>query len=412
MSTSTATWPYQVAEQLASITGSDHVRIDGQKAITVSPADTTQVSQVLAFAQEKRLTVCPQGGATKQHWGQGGQPNLHLSLARLNRIIEHPWQDLTCTVQAGCKWSAVQHCLAMHGQFIALDPLFKEKATVGGILATNDSGALRQRYGSLRDLVIGMTLVLADGTVARTGGKVVKNVAGYDLCKLMTGSLGTLAIITEANFRLHPLPQHARNFTVVASQASRLAPLLASIRASHLLVQSLQLRHIGSQFELDVQLNAHPEAHQEEILMQMVRSEGLALESASEEIWEARETLFASDATVLRISTLPSQICAYADHLQLMQSGVDISSVAQGIGLHYVALRGAPEAITKAIRNIREDAARSQSTVAVLLLGHGVDAAAFNISSPVLSLMRSVKYHFDPDGILSPGKFFAGNVAE
>ena len=123
-----------------------------------------------------------------------------------------------------------------------------------------------------------MTLVLADGTIARSGGKVVKNVAGYDLCKLLTGSLGTLAVITEATFRLHPLPQHPQTFTVSAPQAAQLAPLMATIRASHLLTQALQLRGDSNGFHLDIQLNAHPEAHQDDILKQMTESAGLKLD--------------------------------------------------------------------------------------------------------------------------------------
>jgi FAD/FMN-containing dehydrogenase len=123
-----------------------------------------------------------------------------------------------------------------------------------------------------------MTLVLADGTIARSGGKVVKNVAGYDLCKLVTGSFGTLAVITEATFRLHPLPQHTQMFTVAAPQATQLAPLMQSIRASHLLTQALQLRGDTNGFHLDIQLNAHPEARQNEILKKMTKAAGLKLE--------------------------------------------------------------------------------------------------------------------------------------
>ena len=397
----------QTTEQLASIAGRDHVHLNEDGSITVSPADTKQVSEILVFSGKNHLTVYPQGGGTKRRWGSGAIPNLYLSLARLNRVIEHPWQDLTCTVQAGCTWSKLQRTLATHGQFIALDPLFEERSTVGGVLASNDSGALRQRYGSLRDLVIGMTLVLPDGTIARTGGKVVKNVAGYDLCKLLTGSLGTLAIITEANFRLHPLPQHTRSFTIAATDASQLGSLLAAIRSSHLLTQAVQLRSMDSGFQLDVQLSAHPTAHQEVVLAQMTQQEGLDLEDASEEVWKMREALFPADATVLRISTLPAQVCAYADRLRLIASDVKLVSVAQAFGLHTVALYGAADAVTTTTQKIRADAAKDQITVAALQLGAGVDAAAFDVPSTVLSLMGMVKRQFDPDGILNPEKFFA-----
>jgi glycolate oxidase FAD binding subunit len=253
-----------------------------------------------------------------------------------------------------------------------------------------------------------MTIVLSDGTIARTGGKVVKNVAGYDLCKLLTGSLGTLAIITEANFRLHSLPQHKRSFTILPQQASRLESLVAAIRASHLLTQSLQLRSIGKQFRLDIKLNAHPEAHQEDILSEMTRQQGLLLEEASEEIWNAGESLFTSDSTILRIATLPAQVCAYADHLQAQHPQLGIASVSQAIGSHLVSLRGSPDKIASAIQNLRADAAYPASTVAVLKPALGVETPAFHIPPATLSLMQAVKYQFDPNNGLVPGKYFAG----
>ena len=129
---------------------------------------------------------------------------------------------------------------------IALDPLWPERATVGGIVSTNDSGALRLKYGSLRDLIIGMTLVLADGTIAKTGGKVVKNVAGYDLHKLMTGGFGTLGVIAEVNFRLHPFEQNAQTWTISAPPG--LCSLDAPLRAlldSQMSPSCMQIRSTG-----------------------------------------------------------------------------------------------------------------------------------------------------------------------
>ena len=150
---------------------------------------------------------------------------------RLNALQEHTWQDMTCSVEAGCTWASLQSALAQHGQFVALDPLWPEQATVGGIVATNDSGALRLKYGGLRDLVIGMTIVLADGTIAKTGGKVVKNVAGYDLHKLMIGAFGTLGVVTSVNFRLHSTPQCAQSFSVLAANAEPLGKLMLKAAA-------------------------------------------------------------------------------------------------------------------------------------------------------------------------------------
>ena len=191
---------------MAAITGPEHL-LALDSAIAVAPANTEEVAAILRFAQENQLAVVPWGGGTKQGWGYPVTPALVLEMHRLNTLREHTWQDMTCTVEAGCTWSSLQSALAQHGQYVALDPLWPERATVGGIVATNDSGALRLRYGGLRDLIIGMTIVLADGTIAHTGGKVVKNVAGYDLHKLMIGAFGTLGVITSVNFRLHSIPQ-------------------------------------------------------------------------------------------------------------------------------------------------------------------------------------------------------------
>ncbi len=192
------------------------------EAIAVAPANSEEVAAVLRLAQENHLAVVPYGGGTKQGWGYPVAPALVLEMHRLNMLREHTWQDMTCTVEAGCTWSAMQSGLAQHGQYVALDPLWPERATVGGIVATNDSGALRLRYGGLRDLVIGMTIVLADGTIAHTGGKVVKNVAGYDLHKLMIGALRHarvwLLLLISACTRW---PHSTQSFSVSAHRVPR-----------------------------------------------------------------------------------------------------------------------------------------------------------------------------------------------
>jgi glycolate oxidase FAD binding subunit len=179
-----------------------------QPRFVVEPGSEQELGKVLKLANAAGLTVIPRGGGTKLEWGnQPLSADVILSTARLNRVLEHAWADLTVSVEAGCTIAKLQETLAKHGQRLALDALWQKNATVGGVLSTNDSGALRLRFGSLRDLVIGVTVALADGTLASSGGKVVKNVAGYDLPKLMTGAFGTLGVITRAIFRLHPLPK-------------------------------------------------------------------------------------------------------------------------------------------------------------------------------------------------------------
>jgi glycolate oxidase FAD binding subunit len=376
------------------------------ESVLASPIDVEQVSKILAFANDRRLSVVPVGGGTKQQWGRGAAPHIYLSLARLDRVIEHPWQDLTCTVQAGCAWSKLQQALAMHGQFVGLDPLFPERATVGGIIASNDSGALRLRYGGLRDLVIGMTLVLADGTIARTGGKVVKNVAGYDLAKLLTGSLGTLAVITEINFRLHSLPHHLRRFSVSAPQASRFSSLLASIRASHLLAQTLQITCKPEISRMSIVLDAHAAAHQEELLSRMAADEGLRMEEMPASSDMERDALFQADATVLKIATVPAQVCETVDLLQQVSPSLQVESVSQAHGLHTVALRGPSASVMEAIHRIRLGMLHPESTISVLQMAPGVDVKALEIPAPALNVMQAIKRQFDPENILGPGKFF------
>src|SRR5437588_6125514 len=209
-----------VVADLREIVGDENVRpsiatdaVDGVLPLSViEPATSEELAGVLKAATAAGLRVISRGGASKIDWGNPPRAaDLIVSTCRLKRIIEHAWADMTATVEAGCTVGQFQQILAEHGQRLALDPLWQDRTTIGGILATNDSGPLRIRYGSLRDLVIGITLALPDGTLAKSGGKVVKNVAGYDLPKLATGALGTLGIITQAIFRLHPIAREIRS---------------------------------------------------------------------------------------------------------------------------------------------------------------------------------------------------------
>jgi glycolate oxidase FAD binding subunit len=422
MSTSAALTLEQRGAQLAAMVGEEHTRLRVQTArtIEVAPGEMQQVAEILRFAHANSLSVMPRGGGTKLGWGNSFTADIELSMKRLNQLREHAWQDMTCTVQAGCSWTAMQDALKTHGQMVALDPLCPERATVGGIVACNDSGALRLKYGGLRDLIIGMTMVLADGTIAKSGGKVVKNVAGYDMHKLLTGSFGTLGVIAEVNFRLHPVEEHRQTWTAVGSGAvgpapSSLAEPLRTLLDAQLAPSCVQLRVVRDECALDIRVAALPECFGEYEKRIRTILGTLVIRESGEEVWSARQQLFDdNDALVLKVSVLPAEICLLAaeTHGWTAGDGTDLELVAQATGLMMIAVHSATDAALVAlIERLRARVSKSGGSVVALqipgrLRGSvdmwGPDPGAF-------SLMREIKRRFDPGRILNPGRF-VGNI--
>ena len=175
-------------------------------AQAIRPASAEEAARALRAASDARQTVRVRGAGTKDHLGRLAPTALTLETTGMSGIVEHVPADLTVTVAAGTRFADLRRALEDAGQRLPLDPPFADRATVGGVVAANSSGFLRARYGGVRDLLIGTRTALADGTVARAGGRVVKNVAGYDLNKLLIGSLGTVGVITECTFKVLPLP--------------------------------------------------------------------------------------------------------------------------------------------------------------------------------------------------------------
>jgi len=397
---------------LAAIVGPADTQLAGD-AIRVAPGSAEQVADVLRFANEHGLSVVPTGGGTKLAWGNPVAPEIFLSLARMNAVREHAWQDLTCTVEAGCTWAAMQAALGDHGQTVALDPLWPDRATVGGIVAANDSGALRLRYGGLRDLIIGMTIVLADGTIAKTGGKVVKNVAGYDLHKLMTGSFGTLGVITEVNFRLHPVEQNTQTWTI-SGKLDALADLMLRVQASTMQVSGMQMRglHRESSDRLDIRFAGRPECllRHEEQLRSMVA--GLEMTSAADHVWREREHLVDSagsrDSLAFKATMLPSEIAAVHERLAAWQG--ETICVTQATGIMTAAVLSGTLQFAMLIDELREMLHAAGGSVVVLRMPrasqHQPDV--WGCASDALSLMREIKRRFDPNRVLNPGRFVGG----
>ncbi len=394
-----------------SIVGIEHVT-EEFGAFVVAPASTEETAAVLRLCSARKWTVSARGGDTKQDWGNPVAPQVFVDTRRLSGIREHVWQDMTATVGAGTLWADMERELAQHGQRVALDPLFPAQATVGGVIAVNDSGALRMRYGSLRDLVIGMTLVLADGTIARSGGKVVKNVAGYDLPKLLTGSFGTLGIITEVTFRLHPVQAHAETWTVQSDHADSLLHIHRRLLDGAMSIESLQMRRNGRDSAWDVRFAALPEIlrENEERLQGMYRVP--APFAAGDDVWRQRERLFAvSGATLLKVTARPSRLVGVLGGFGgLALQGIAAECVADATGIVTVALSEPPEVTASIIEDLRVWLrSRDGGMVVVLRTGNASgELDRWGGSPPAIAVMRAIKQEFDPDRLLNPGKFVGG----
>src|SRR2546421_3330996 len=206
-----------------------------QPYVIAAPGSEQEVASVLAYANREGLKVLVRGGGTQLNTGLPAKDgDMLLSTRRLNQVVEYAPHGMTVTVQAGLRLVDLQSHLARARQWLALDPVLSPSATIGGIISTNVSGARRLRYGGVRDQIIGIRVVLSDGTIAKGGGKVVKNVAGYDLPKLFTGALGTLGVIVAATFRLYPLRAASRTVLLTAPTAAPLCDLAVRVIASTL----------------------------------------------------------------------------------------------------------------------------------------------------------------------------------
>jgi glycolate oxidase FAD binding subunit len=386
--------------------------------ILVEPATEQDLAQVLKLANEADLAVIPRGGGTKLAWGNPPhRADVLLSTARLNAITEHAWSDLTVTVEAGCTIKQLREALVQHGQRLALDPLWPIRATVGGILSTNDSGALRLRFGSLRDLIIGVTIALPDGTLAKSGGKVVKNVAGYDLPKLVTGALGTLGVITQATFRLHPLPKESRTISCLALDSQEAQRLLLTIQSSKLAHSASQVRFVEF---MQPQIDVLFEATQAGLDAQVAQLKTILAPSAvidpGPAVWNARQELFSAavdnpgNSALTKISVLPAQIAeTYESFNAITANRIRFQAVVQATGIGFVYFDAAPPAIANALQSIR---AKLEAMGGSLTIAHHPSAMppldAWGNPGDALPLMRAVKQQFDPKSTLNPGRFVGG----
>jgi glycolate oxidase FAD binding subunit len=390
-----------------------------QPKLILEPATEQLLAAALRLANQANLAVIPRGGATKQSWANPPtRADIILSTKRLDKIIEHVWSDMTVSVQAGCTVAALQQALAQHGQRLAIDPLWPGTATIGGILSTNDSGSLPLRFGSLRDLIIGSTIALPDGTLASSGGKVVKNVAGYDMQKLITGAYGTLGVITRAVFRLHPLPKATRTISCLARDAAEAQRLLLAIQDSRLAHSALQVRIIeNSPPQLDILFEATEAGlnAQTEKLKSLVAP--VPTSESDPPVWKARQELFTaarddSDSSALaKLSFLPAEFAAVMESVARTAAAnqLRVNAVAQAFGVAILLLQGAPTNLHAALAAIRAERERASTSLVIYNRPEEMSHLdAWGTPGDTLPIMRAIKQQLDPQNTLNPGRFLGG----
>jgi glycolate oxidase FAD binding subunit len=387
--------------------------------VAVAPADETALSNVLAEAQDAGLTVIPVGGA--EHLGVGNVPeafDVAISLARMDGVIAYEPDDLTITLQPGVRLDDVQTLTGQHGQFLPLDPPSGLNATIGGVVAANVSGPMRHFYGMARDWVIGMRVVAPDGSVSKSGGRVVKNVAGYDMAKLHIGALGTLGIISEVTFKLAPLPPSMITMSIGCDTAHAGALLAFAAHDEGLALQSMELLSppaayaiLGeSRWSLLVRAGGPQAAVDRTISELQALSLGLnaRLGEAPERAWASWRATFAPGTLALRASVLPSETAEIIEVLDRRFTGAAAmlsATVTAGlIRANLDAQRVRPlTLIDHAHEAVKRRCGRIFLDAAPPLVKRQYDV--FGPLRGDIALMRRMKEQFDPKRTLAPGRF-------
>lgn len=415
------------------LTGVDLSRyvIDGRTPMAaVFPNTVEEVSAVLALASDAAMPVTPWGGGTAVNVGAPpARPGIVLGLRRMDGLLEHEPGDLTATAQAGMTMQALQAALGARGQWLSLDPPDAGVATLGGVLSANASGPRRHLYGTARDLLIGVTVVCADGSVIHGGGKVVKNVAGYDLPKLFIGAFGSLGVIVEATVKLRPRADQERLVAARFGCLKDCGLAARAVMASDLIPSALDLLDVealallgldGDRPALVVGFDGLPDqvAWQRAELARLAADGGGELTDLPEEAWAklaaaARQPL-ADAAALMRFSVLPARVAEVIERAGTTARALGLRaafSAHAGVGAVSGALGvGAADRVVSALRDWR-DAAHAAG-------GHAVVEAAPLAVKEVLSvwdqpgaafrIMQRIKTQLDPKGILNPGRFVGG----
>jgi glycolate oxidase FAD binding subunit len=433
-------------DKLRGIVGPAHVAIgadlgpfvvDGRPpGAAVFPGSVDEVRGVVEVAAGAGIPIVPWGGGTAAHVGApltSARPGIVVAVRRLDRIVEHEPGDLTVTAEAGVTLAALQEALRRRGQWLSLDPPAPERATLGGIVAADASGPRRQLYGTMRDLLIGITVVTAEGAVVRGGGKVVKNVAGYDGPKLFIGSWGTLGLVVEVTLKLRPLPAAERLMAAAFERIKDAGVAVRALMASDVIPNAIELfdaeaaRPLGlaGGAALVVGFDGFPDQvdWQCEELERLLRPlGGQQVRTLSAETWPRLATAASEahrwPAAVMRLVILPAMVS------ETMEQGAGVArhhglaaawSAHAGVGVLTAALFSPSEApdvtpitaVLGAWRALARGAAgHARLEWAPLAVKRAVPV--WDEPGAAGKIMQRIKAQLDPHGILNPGRFVAG----
>ena len=408
-------------------------------AAVVFPGSVEEAGALLALASEEGIAVTPWGGGTKIALGAPPKRlEMVLGLRRLNRLLEHEPGDLTATAQAGITLEAFEARLASRGQWLSLDPAFGEQATLGGILASNASGPRRHLYGTARDLLIGVTVVAADGSVVKGGGKVVKNVAGYDLPKLYIGSFGTLGIIVEATLKLRPLPDDDRLVLACFERLKDCGEAVRLVLTSDLIPSAVDLLDgealrglgLGDGASAGGALLLGFDGMREQVEWQCAEARRLlsgagpvvqqVLQARQrDEAWrlvrELGRRVFGERAAQLRLAVLSTQVTEVIAEAgaAAQRYGLRAAFGAHAaVGIVTAVLAGGDSAqpVIATLREWRDlvGAAGGHAVLERAPLAVKEHVAVWEPPGPAGRIMERIKTQLDPKGILNPGRFIGG----
>jgi glycolate oxidase FAD binding subunit len=379
--------------------------------LQLEPPSFEDVAAALAQARADHHSIRIRGAGTKAGWGAAtDEPDVELRTTALNRIVEHNAGDFTAVLEAGVPVARAQDAFSGEQQMLALDPALgrgsDRYATVGGMIATGDCGPLRHRYGAPRDLVVGMTVALSDGTIARSGGKVIKNVAGYDIAKLFAGSFGTLGVILSVSVRLHPLPVQSSTALGASGDPATLSSAAIALARAPLELEALDVAWRAGRGGILARCAGAEAGRRAERVAELMRGAGLEhvdIASEDDSLWARQRSgqRAQNGRALMRVAARPSELAAVLRVTD--QCGGTIVGRA-ALGTSYVEVE--PEAVTRLRDGLPAGA------VAVLLdapaeLRESQDVWGA-LDGPGLELMRRIKRRFDPARICNPGVFAGG----